>query len=99
MSAIDDIKDERRRQIEVEGWSAQHDDRHDQSEIAMAAACYALSGNDVLVIGGISKAPLLWPWCKKWWKPASRRKDLIKAAALLIAEIERLDRLSEEQKQ
>lgn len=35
-----------------------------------------------------------WPlsWAKSWLKPKDRRRDLIRAAALIIAEIERLDR-------
>jgi len=36
--------------------------------------------------------PRGWPWAKSWWKPASLRRSLVKAAALLIAEIERIDR-------
>ena len=34
----------------------------------------------------------IWPWARSWWKPTDRRRDLIKAAALIIAEIARLDR-------
>ena len=30
---------------------------------------------------------LNWPWYSRWWKPTSDRRDLIKAAALLVAEI------------
>lgn len=37
-------------------------------------------------------AYLNWPWDAKWLKPDTRRRDLIKAAALIVAEIERLDR-------
>jgi len=33
-----------------------------------------------------------WPWNMVWWKPKNYRRDLVKAAALLVAEIERLDR-------
>lgn len=33
-----------------------------------------------------------WPWDAKWWKPTDRRRDLVKAGALILAEIERLDR-------
>lgn len=38
--------------------------------------------------------PLLWPdsWHATWWKPKDRRHDLVRAAALLLAEIERMDR-------
>ena len=42
MSAIDDITAERKRQIEQEGWSANHDDlEHDDGALAKAAICYA----------------------------------------------------------
>lgn len=36
-----------------------------------------------------------WPksWSWDWWKPKDPRRDLVRAAALLIAEIERLDRI------
>jgi hypothetical protein len=34
----------------------------------------------------------LWPWSAKWWKPKTTREDLVRAAALLVAEIERIDR-------
>jgi len=42
----------------------------------------------------IKPVPFLWPisWSVDWWKPKTKRRDLIKAAALLIAEIERMDR-------
>ena len=38
------------------------------------------------------ETPSDWPWDEKWWKPKDPRRDLVRAAALLIAEIERLDR-------
>jgi hypothetical protein len=37
-------------------------------------------------------AHVLWPWDDEWFKLTDPRRDLIKAAALIIAEIERLDR-------
>ncbi len=43
-------------------------------------------------VGTIDIVYLLWPWEGKWWKPTTPRRDLIKAAALIVAEIERLDR-------
>lgn len=78
--AIKDMWLERERQVTEEGWSEAHDDGHTDNELALAAACYAI-GNAAL-----------WPWSLSWWKPAGRRRDLVKAAALIIAEIERLDR-------
>lgn len=34
----------------------------------------------------------IWPWARSWWKPKDRRRDLVRAGALILAEIERLDR-------
>lgn len=35
------IADERKRQIEKEGWTPNHDDEHEENELAFAAVCYA----------------------------------------------------------
>lgn len=45
---------------------------------------------------GEPKAPKNWPWNAEWWKPSDRRRNLVKAAALILAEIERLDRKASE---
>jgi hypothetical protein len=37
-------------------------------------------------------SPARWPWSQDWWKPTNPRRDLVKAGALIAAEIERLDR-------
>jgi hypothetical protein len=76
-----DVITERRRQVTAEGWTLEHDDAQAAGELAAAAACYALG----------SKLPV-WPWHAKWWKPSRPRRNLVRAAALIIAEIERLDR-------
>ena len=104
--AILDVLDERRRQRHDEGWTDEHDDEHEEGALAQAGACYALHGTkgfgsyirmicDGHVRGASHKgtAPRWWPWNFDWWKPKDRRRDLVRAAALLIAEIERLDRL------
>ena len=82
--AADDVIAERVRQTESEGWTAEHDDEHEGGELAEAAACYALG----------TATSDTWPgsWDQAWWKPRDRRRNLVRAAALLIAEIERLDR-------
>lgn len=86
-----DVLAERRRQVQEEGWTLEHDDDHFAGELAMAAACYAGSaGGYVWVEGKPSEA--VWPWSQERWKPTTPRRDLIKAAALILAEIERLDR-------
>lgn len=102
MSVLDEIAAERRRQIEVEGFTPDHDAYHANGEIARAAACYAwLAGipwdrsvriADVLCA---REGTPQWPWEPSWWKPKDRRRDLIRAAALIVAEIERLDRAAQ----
>lgn len=85
--AIDDIFAERRRQIEKEGWSWAHDDEHADFELEKAAGCYALGITEV-------DGQRIWPWSMVWWKPGERRRMLVKAGALIVAAIERLDRLA-----
>lgn len=91
--ATTDVLTERRRQVEAEGWTREHDDTHGHGQLARAAACYALSGS--CAPGDETAAMLVdlaWPWPARWWKPTTSRRDLVKAAALILAEIERLDR-------
>ena len=44
-------------------------------------------------------APEVFPWEDAWWKPTTPRRDLVKAAALILAEIERLDRMAAEKQE
>lgn len=84
-----DVLAERRRQIEAEGWSPEHDDEHDVGDLAKAAACYAIA------VDGFTPGlypPRIWPWDASCFKPTTTRRNLIKAGALILAEIERLDR-------
>ena len=97
MGAVDEIAAERQRQIDAEGWSADHDDGHDNRELATAAACYCLGLSHVEAATStetlrVSASVRLWPWDMSWWKLKGRRRDLVRAGALIIAEIERLDR-------
>ena len=98
---------ERRRQITEEGWTEKHDDDHAAGEMAFAASSYAITAGmasrfvaaelieevEVDAVSATCPPPHGWPWARAWWKPRNRRRDLVRAAALLIAEIERLDRL------
>jgi len=88
---------ERYRQIEGEGWSVEHDDEHQTGELAMAGAAYAkcayvhtLDGPGILTWQ--ERRPDFWPWSADWWKPDGFRRDLVKAAALILAEGEKFDR-------
>lgn len=90
-----DVLAERLRQIEAEGWTPEHDDHHPGGVMASAAACYAAASRQVLRDGTDPEAicaPGMWPWDRHWWKPAPVRRMLVKAGALILAEIERLDR-------
>ncbi|EOU9507115.1 hypothetical protein ACOJK1_003470 [Pseudomonas aeruginosa] len=88
-----DVQAERRRQVEAEGWTPEHDDEHSHGQMARAAACYALAGSSAPNDGTAALlVSLAWPWDQQWWKPSTPRRDLVKACALALAEIERLDR-------
>lgn len=83
-----EIMAERERQISTEGCTLENDDRHRKGQLRDAAACY-------LLIDGTSRGIIanLWPFFRLWWKPSTERRNLVKAAALIVAELERLDRL------
>ena len=97
-TAAIDVLTERRRQIESEGWTREHDDQWRLGEIGGAAACYTMQAtldrvNAPHLVDAMKRTIReLWPWASHWWKPTNRRRDLVKAAALILAEIERLDR-------
>lgn len=87
-AAARDVLAERQRQIGAEGWTPEHDDAYADEQLARAAVCYALPQGNY----EIPEPPEFWPWDAAWWKPGERRRELIKAGALILAEIERLDR-------
>lgn len=82
------IMAERRRQKEEEGYTLADDDRYTADELVRAAACYLEAESD--------NVPMLrgWPWKRKEWKPADRIRNLVRAGALVAAEIDRLQRLA-----
>lgn len=91
-SGVDWIAQERRRQIEIEGWTAEHDDEHDAGELGEAAAyycdyCKPEWARDFLF-------PANWDdrWMKRQGFPFPTLRDLIKAGALVAAEIDRRQR-------
>lgn len=80
--AAADVISERLRQLTVEGRTAEQDDHYSNLELRNAAVCYICP----------SLAESHWPWADKYWKPTSARRNLEKAGALILAEMERLDR-------
>jgi hypothetical protein len=98
MTGIERIAAERKRQIEEEGFTAEHDDKYDYPSLALAAACYALPPDvrkSASGVGGLTLIKQLWPFGDDCWKPTpeNRIRELEKGGALIAAEIERLDRL------
>lgn len=98
-AATSDVIAERQRQVSAEGWTAEHDDEHSNGELAGSAACYAQHVNSRGWIYATNPESYQsenesssWPWSPDWWKPSNPRRDLVKAGALILAEIERLDR-------
>jgi|JI10StandDraft_1071094.scaffolds.fasta_scaffold11442_11 hypothetical protein len=87
--AASDVLAERQRQIDVKGWTPEHDDEHVDGSLSVAALAFLDWIHGVYPEGF---APFSWPWNPSAFKPEDRRTALCKAAALLLAEIERLDR-------
>lgn len=98
--AIHDVLAERKRQIEKEHYSSEHDDDYKENELPRAAVSYAghviarqwTFKDSAPETYQSEEAPDLWPWDLDFWKPKTPRKDLVRAAALLLAEIDRMDR-------
>lgn len=91
-TGIEIIAEERKRQIEVEGWTSDNDSKYVDDQLAEAAASYALPN-----LWRISpdRIPITWPFDNRWWKPTpdNRIKELAKAGALIAAEIDRIQRM------
>ncbi|HGG5305782.1 TPA: hypothetical protein ACJGY0_002622 [Salmonella enterica subsp. enterica serovar Mississippi] len=87
-TAAADVLAERHRQITVKGWTPEHDDTYIGFELAAAAISYIEP----------MEAENYWPadWHDDSFRPSDYRRNLVKAAALLLAEIERLDRQSQD---
>jgi hypothetical protein len=89
---------ERERQITQEGWTPEHDSLHKDGDLALAGTCYAahairmLTSRHTHLIEYIKDS---WPWDDRYWKPTPNDpiRELVKAGALIAAEIDRLQRL------
>lgn len=90
--AVLDVIEERRRQVEHLGYGAAHDDAHEAGDLAAAAFSYAGHAAISLSGGEPGGVPRSWPFESQYWRPSTPRRDLVRAAALILAEIERLDR-------
>ncbi|MBB4952731.1 hypothetical protein H4S14_000773 [Agrobacterium vitis] len=94
-TAARDVIAERLRQISERNYTSDWDDKIKNGSLAKAAASYANHStrtDDARAIHAPGMPPTDWPWNPSSFKPTNRRRDLVKAGALILAEIERLDR-------
>jgi hypothetical protein len=92
VTGIELIAKERERQ----SWTPEHDEEHFMGEMIGAAMTYAGHALGIVTdheIGG-SDAREYWPWDAACWKPSPDPiRNLVKAGALIAAEIDRLRRV------
>lgn len=88
MRAASDVFEERLRHVTGEGFELERDDTYVNRELVGAAICYALPASSL----PLHRVVFSWPLAPGTFKPTSPRTCLVKAAALILAEIERLDR-------
>lgn len=84
-SGCKSIEEERKRQIEVEHYTVEHDKNELIENLIWAATAYATG------------CRRFWPWDIKCYKPGDLsikgvRKDLVRAGALIAAAIDKIDR-------
>lgn len=97
-SALGMIAGERARQI-YQGFTADHDDGHQEGDLAAAACCYAKFSS--CLTKGCSVDEIMdlyvndYPWDDESFRPGDRMDCLVKAGAFIVAEIERIQRLGE----
>lgn len=100
MTGIEAIAAERRRQIEAEGWTAEHDDQHTDESLAIVAALYAAPFSLFTMEQGEGWVEFHDPWPSELGDEWDRRQDfdrrrrLVVSGALIAAEIDRLDRMT-----
>lgn len=84
-TGIELIEEERRRQVEVEGWDTEHDDQYQRGVLGRAGTCYETANEETPI-------PPNWPWDAKYWKPKDKLSNLVRAGALYLAEVDKADR-------
>ena len=76
------IASERRRQVQVEGYTPEHD-AGQARELTLAAISYLLSS-----VGMLAASGHYWPWSLEAYKPTGPERDRIRAGALVAAAID-----------
>ncbi len=86
----------------MEGWTPLHDSEHTHGQMAAAAIVYTDTALARITYGEPAQESKIadvmmerWPWDEEWFKPhADPVRNLVKAGALIAAEIDRLQRLA-----
>ena len=81
------IVQERRRQVDQEGYSPEHD-RGQRWAITRAGIAYAIASLSTLTDDQHDEAWAWWPWSTEAWKPKDALADLVRAGALIAAAID-----------
>lgn len=92
------IAKERRRQIHSLGFGPKNDEQYKDNELAKAASSYLATvvSPDEDAEGNLSNSRVTddWPWDEMWWDPTDDPiRNLVKAGALIAAQIDRLQAL------
>lgn len=92
--ALRSIISERVKQVDRHGRTIERDlETNAPHDLPLAAASYLNAAIDQLTgeINVSEADPATWPWDPEHWKPEDARTNLVKAAALIWAAIDRLD--------
>ncbi|OLF53769.1 hypothetical protein [Pseudomonas chlororaphis] len=93
-ASLQSVLAERIRQIQIHCFYPEQDVEYVDGDLAIAAACYATEAfvQATETEGAMRIVPESWPWMAVTWRPRDQRRNLVKAGALILAEIDRLDR-------
>lgn len=84
------ISEERERHFTEEGWTIKDDIAYNSPyKLIHAAICYATPADD-RALNHDESMPYNWPFKPSWWRPTpnDRVKELVKAGALIAAQID-----------
>lgn len=90
LSGIEQIAAERQRQINELGFAPEKDMAYRKGELLDAALAYAEAAASLS-----DRCPSVWPWRENTWKPKNPLENLVRAGALIAAEIDRLQNETE----
>lgn len=87
---IEKLATERVRQIEEKGYDAEHDHNH---VLLLRWGAQAYLRHAIALDEGVdlTAEECQWPWSEEFWKPGTAEEDLIKAGAMIAADLDVLE--------